>query len=293
MSVAVVTDSTACLPAERAAAAGVQVVPLHVVVGTTSYAEGIDITAGQVADLLRSGKEQVSTSRPAPGELMEVYRTLADSGVTQIISAHLSAQISGTVDAAQLAAVAVRDQVEVQVIDSGVLGMALGYAACDGAQAAASGADASSVHELITQRCAAASTVMYLDSLEYLRRGGRVGTAQAILGQALAIKPLLTLAAGEITLLEKVRTRSKALSRLRVVAGQAAAQARRDGRSARVAIHHLGWEDVAEQTREALADALTEVDESGDDVQVDVVELGAVTAVHAGPSTLALAVSPG
>lgn len=285
MSLAVLTDSTACLPADLARRHGVEVAPLHVTVGKQTYAEGVDISAAEVADLLRDGKEKVSTSRPAPGELIERYRALAAAGATEIVSVHLSAQISGTVDAAHLAAVAVRDEIDVQVLDSGVLGMAMGYAACDGADAAARGASATEVSELIARRASDATTVMYLDSLEFLRRGGRVGTAQAILGQALAIKPLLTVADGQIQLLEKVRTRSKALTRLRAIAAGSAEQARGQHRAVRLAIHQLGWEDVADQTREALADQLPEA-------EITVVELGAVTSVHAGPSTLAVVVSP-
>lgn len=308
MSVAVLTDSTACLPPERAEAAGVAVIPLHVVVGGRSYAEGVDITAGQVADLLRSGRQAVSTSRPSPGELIEAYRGLAAGGATQIVSAHLSAELSGTVEAAQLAAVAVRDEVEVRVVDSRVLGMALGYAACDGAAAAAAGGGVAEVADLIERRAAESTTVMYLDSLEFLRRGGRVGTAQAILGQALAIKPLLTVADGQIGLLEKVRTRAKAMTRLREVAADAARRLSAGGEqrsgtqgSVRIAIHQLGWSELAEQTRADLATALRGDDSgsgsgsgSGSEdtgVEIDIVELGAVTAVHAGPSTLAVVVS--
>ncbi len=179
MTVAVLTDSTACLPADMAAESGVRVLPLHVLVGRRTMAEGVDIDAAQVAALLRGGRgaETVSTSRPAPGEFVQAYRDLVEqSGCDAIASLHLSSAVSGTVEAARLAADAVRDEVRVEVLDSRVLGMALGYAACAGAQAAAQGAGVEEVIDLAGRRCAASTTLFYVDTLEHLRRGGRVGT---------------------------------------------------------------------------------------------------------------------
>lgn len=284
MSVAVVTDSTACLDAEQAAALGIHVVPLHVVVGRRSYAEGVDISTAEVADLLRKGRERVSTSRPAPGELVERYREVrARTGCDAIVSLHLSGRISGTVEAAQLAAGAVRDEVRVEVVDTRVLGMALGYAACSAARAAASGAGPEEVVAVARERAAATSTLFYLDSLEHLRRGGRVGTAAALLGSALAIKPLLTLRDGQVEMLEKVRTRNRALARLEERCVELAREA--GGREVDLAVHHLGWPDRAEALRDRLAQALSRAD-------VELVELGAVVAVHTGPGTLAVVVAP-
>lgn len=282
MSIAVLTDSTACLPAATAAQAGVSVLPLHVLVGRTTYAEGVDISAGEVADLLRRGKESVSTSRPAPGEFVQRYRELAAAGAEAIVSLHLSQQVSGTVESAQLAAEAVRDEVRVEVLDTRVLGMAMGYAACSAAAVAAAGGPVEEAVRVARERAAGASTVFYLDSLEHLRRGGRVGTAQAILGQALAIKPLLTIADGEVQMLERVRTRAKALARLeeRTVEAARACPGPLD-----IAVHQLGWPQRAQETRDRLAAALP-------GVSIDMVELGAVTGVHTGPGTLAVVVSP-
>lgn len=298
MGVVVLTDSTACLPVELARRSGVEVVPLHVGVGRRTYAEGVDITAGEVAELLRSGSDKVTTSRPAPGELVDRYRALARAGATRIVSAHLSGQISGTVDAAHLAATAVSEEITVDVVDTRVLGMALGYAAISGAEVAAAAEPgvgdetvAAAVVEAIRARAEGTSTVMYLDSLEFLRRGGRVGTAQAILGQALAIKPLLTLADGQIELLEKVRTRGRALARVTERTIEAARAALDQGREVQIAVHHLAWEDIADQARDGIREGLSE-DRDVSQVEVVLVELGAVTAVHAGPSTLAVVVAP-
>lgn len=287
MSTVVVTDSTACLPADLAAEHGVDVVPLHVVVGRATYAEGVDISSAEVAELLRAGKERVSTSRPAPGELVQRYRALAArDGVDHLVSVHLSSRISGTVEAAELAAAAVRSEVAVSVVDSRTLGMAMGYAACSGADAAAAGAGPQEVMRQVRQRAGDSAAWFYLDSLEYLRRGGRVGTATAVFGGALAIKPLLQVSNGQVEPWERVRTRGKALARLESKAVQVARGHREARREVSVAVHHLGWAERAEELATRLRAELP-------DCRVDLVELGAVTAVHTGPGTLAVVVSPG
>lgn len=286
MAVAVLTDSTACLPPEMAAGAGVRVIPLHVTVGRDSYSEGVDIDTAEVADLLRSAKEKVGTSRPAPGEFVETYRDIAErTGCESIVSVHLSSAISGTVEAAQLAAAAVREQVTVEVVDSRVLGMAMGYAAWSAADAAASGAGLTEVVEVARRRCADATTYFYVDTLEHLRRGGRVGTAQAIIGSALAIKPLLTLSEGEVQLEERVRTRGKALARLEEKCLEVV-RAVPEGRGLDVAVHHFGWLEQATGLQERLRGELPQ------DCRVDLVEMGAVAGVHTGPGTLAVTVAP-
>lgn len=286
MTVVVVTDSTSCLPLSRAQAAGVEVVPLHVTLGRRTLVEGAEITSDEVADLLRSSKEKVSTSRIAPGDFVVAYREIAArTGATQIVSVHLSARVSGTLEAAQLAARAVQSEVAVTVIDSRTLGMAMGYAALAGAQLARSGAEASSVADTIRDVCAESGAWFYVDSLEYLRRGGRIGAAAALLGGALAMKPLLQVADGQVQPWERVRTRAKALTRLRTHTAHKAQEWQAPGREVCIAVHHFA---AAEPARE-LADQL------GSDVpnmSVDVVELGAVTAVHTGPGTLAVVVAP-
>lgn len=286
MSVAVLTDSTACLPTEQARGAGVEVVPLHVLVGRESRSEGVDITADEVAALLRKGKVRVSTSRPAPGELVQAYRALAErTGCDAIASIHLSSRMSGTIEAAQLAAAAVRREVRVEVLDTRVIGMAMGYAVLSAAQTAAAGAGVEQVLETARTRAGEGSLFFYLDTLDHLRRGGRIGPAAAFFGSALAIKPLLQLSDGEVQPLEKVRTRTKALARLEQRCVEVAEELRDDGREIDVAVHHLGWQERAETLRDHLAERLP-------GAGLDLVELGAVVGVHTGPATLAVVVSP-
>lgn len=286
MATAVLTDSTACLPPELAAEAGVALIPLHVQVGRRTLAEGVDITVDEVAELLRAGKEKVGTSRPAPGEFVERFRDVARStGADSIVAVLISSAISGTVEAAELAAQAVREEMTVEVVDSRILGMGMGYAATAAAEVAYAGASPAAVASVARARCAASSTYFYVDTLEHLRRGGRVGTAQAILGSALAIKPLLMLAEGEVQLAERVRTRARALARLEETCLEAITAAPA-GQVVDVAVHHLDWLEQAEGLRDRLREA---VPVGG---RLDLVELGAVAGVHTGPGTLAVTVSP-
>ena len=285
MAVAVVTDSTSCLTPERAGQVGVSVVPLHVHVGGRGRLAGREIQPGEVAEILRRGKERVTTSGVAPGEFTEAYRELARrTGCEAIVSVHLSGKVSATVEAAQLARDELVGEVDVHVVDSDVLGMALGYAACSGGVAAALDAPVEEVVEVVLARAEAGRTWFYVDTLEHLRRGGRIGRAQALVGSALAIKPLLTLRDGEVAPQERVRTRAKALARLVEHAVETVGTARQQGREVELAVHELAareaGDDLAEQLRERTG------------LTAQVVELDPVVGVHTGPGTLGVVVAP-
>jgi len=280
VSVAIVTDSTAYLPASVVDAHGISVVPLHLVIGGTELSEGVDVTTAQVAAALRAFKP-VSTSRPSPQAFLDAYEKAAAGGADAIVSVHISADMSSTVESAHLAAQ--QSPVPVTVVDSRSLGMAMGYAVVSAAELAATGADADAVAAQARSRANASTVVFYVDTLEHLRRGGRIGAASAFLGSALAIKPILGLADGHIRPLEKVRTSARALGRLEELANDAAERARGE---VDVAVHHLDSavraEDLAGRLRQRVSAAR----------EVTVVELGAVVGAHVGPGTLAVAVSP-
>ena len=280
MSVAIVTDSTAYLPQSVVDAHGIHVVPLHVVIAGTEFSEGVDVTTEEVAVALRAFKP-VSTSRPSPQAFLDAYEKAAADGADAVVSVHISADMSSTVESAHLAAG--HSPVPVRVVDSRSLGMAMGYAVVSAAELAAAGASAQDVAAQARSRAEAATVVFYVDTLEHLRRGGRIGAASALLGSALAIKPILGLSDGSIEPLEKVRTSSRALARLEELAAEAATAA---PNGVDVAVHHLD-SAVRAQT---LADRLRE--RLPDSAAVSVVELGAVVGAHVGPGTLAVAVSP-
>src|SRR6476646_12247594 len=142
VNVAIVTDSTAYLPQSFVADHGIQVVPLHVVIGGTEFSEGVDVSTAEVAVALRSFKP-VSTSRPAPQAFLDAYEKAAADGAEAIVSVHISADMSSTVESAHLAAQ--QSPVPVRVVDSRSLGMAMGYAVLSAADLAIEGADADAV----------------------------------------------------------------------------------------------------------------------------------------------------
>ena len=282
MPVAIVTDSTASLPPEVAVARGIVVVPLQVVIGATVYDEGADgATPDLVAAALKEWKP-VSTSRPGPAALLEVYEKAASDGATAIVSVHLSGDMSGTFESAQLAA---RDaSIPVFPVDTRQVGVATGYAALAAADVVDAGGTAQEAATAARDRAEASSSLFYVDTLEYLRRGGRIGAAAALLGGALAVKPLLQIEAGKVASLERVRTSARALARLEELAVQAAGEASVD-----VCVAHLANPDRAGQLTEKLAVRL-EANLDGREVWCG--ELGAVLGAHVGPGMIAVCVAP-
>src|ERR1700712_3845138 len=248
MSVALVTDSTASLPAETVAARGITVVPLQVVIGASSYDESGDedsVTPQMLADALKEWTP-VSTSRPNPEAILETYEKLAADGSESIVSVHISAELSGTFESAQVAAR--RSPVPVTLVDSRQVGMGTGYAVLAAADAIADGADATAAGAAARKRAADTTSLFYVDTLEYLRRGGRMGAAAGLLGSALAVKPILKVEDGRIGPFEKVCTAAKALSRLEELAVEAAEDAEVD-----LAVAHLASPERAAQLAGRLA----------------------------------------
>ena len=267
-----VTDSTAMLPPEVAAERGIVVVPLQVVIGATVYDEGTPdgATPELVADALKAWTP-VSTSRPAPAVLQGVYEQAAREG-----------EMSGTFESAQLAS---RDSpIPVTVVDSRQVGVATGFAALAAADVLDAGGSVEEAAAVARQRADASASLFYVDTLEYLRRGGRIGAAAALFGSALAVKPLLQIADGRVATLEKVRTAAKALSRLEELAVQAA-----DGQQIDLCVAHLASPERAAQLTERLGERLAD-NLSGREIWHG--ELGAVLGAHVGPGMLAVCVSP-
>lgn len=273
----IVTDSTASLPAELCAERGIIVVPLQVVIGASAYDEGV-ATPEMVAAALKDWTP-VSTSRPSPARFLEVYEKAAADGATEILSVHLSSEVSGTYESAVLAA---REaSVPVTTLDSRHVGIGTGYAALAAAAAVAAGGGVQEAVAAAEARLAATTSLFYVDTLEYLRRGGRVTTVAALIGGALAVKPLLRIHEGRIDSFEKVRTAGKALARLEDLAAEAAG-----GGRASVTVAHLASPERARNLADRLA-ARLDVD---GEVAVD--ELGAVLGAHVGPGMVAVCVAP-
>lgn len=302
--VAVVTDSTAYLPPSTVADLAVTVVPLHVVVGGVARPEdtGADdeivFTAGDVVRALRSDTP-VTTSRPAPQVFVDTYRRLQARGFRAVVSVHLSGDISGTVAAARLAAAEVAtDGLPVEVVDSRSLGMGLGFGVRAAVAAAAEGAEPAVVARAAARRSLNSSIYIYLDTLEFLRRGGRIGAATAWLGSALTIRPVLALADGRLEPLERVRTSRRALTRLvelavaeaePVVGADVGPGAAAAGSGTEIAVHHLSAPERADELVAELRERLPGLGE------VPVTEVGPVVGAHVGPGAVGVVVarSPG
>jgi len=257
---------------------GITAVPLTVVLGDQALEEGTEISARSLAQALQK-RRPVTTSRPSPELFAATYRKVAESGATGIVSLHLSSEFSGTYDAAVLAA---REApVPVRVVDTGMVAMALGFCALAAAESAEAGGTIDDAVTAAEKRAAGTFAYFYVDTLDYLRRGGRIGAAQALLGSALAVKPLLQLDDGRIELLEKVRTASKAIARLEEIVAVRAGDAQVD-----IAVHHL----AAPERASALADRLRARVPGLADLHVS--EVGAVIGAHTGPGLLGVVVSP-
>ena len=282
MPTAIVTDSTAMLPEGVATERGITVVPLEVVLGAQVLEEGAEgATPEVVAEALRAFRP-VSTSRPSPARMLEAYRAAADAGATEVLSIHLSGDMSGTYESAQLAA---REApVRVVPVDSRQVGVATGFAVLAAADVLDAGGSVDDAAEAARERAAASASLFYVDTLEYLRRGGRIGKAAALFGGALAVKPLLQIQDGSVAMLEKVRTSARALARLEELAVQAAGEAPVD-----VCVAHLASSDRAGQLCDHLATRLSD-NLAGREVWCG--ELGAVLGAHVGPGMLAVCVAP-
>ncbi|WP_345045998.1 DegV family protein [Arthrobacter methylotrophus] len=280
---AVVTDSAAALPAEWVKAfvadGRLAVVPMPVMVGEEIYGEGEDDITQTLALALAAGS-QVKTSRPSPGQFEQAYLAAKARGFEAVVSIHISSGLSGTADAARLAAE--RVSIPVEVIDSRTVGMALGMGVQSALVAAADGRSAAEVRRFAEERMGRTKVYFYVPSLEQLRRGGRIGTAASFLGTMLSIKPILAVDDGKIVPLEKVRSAARAVARLEEIV--AADVTSRPAGQARLAVHHFG--NLAEAER--LAARLEAHCPGCPPAQIST--LPAVLAAHAGLGVLAVIV---
>jgi DegV family protein with EDD domain len=272
VTVAVVTDSTSALPERlRAAQGNLTVLGIPVLIGDEEHREGEGLGAERILQALREPRTTVTTSRLSPELLRETYGRLLEEGASGVVSVHLSSKLSGTVAAAEAAAAGFEGRVA--VVDSLGAGMGVGFPALAAAEAADEGADVLECAAAAQEAVGRTTTYFYLDTLEYLRRGGRIGTAKALVGTALSVKPILGVDDGRIDMIEKVRTPTRGLQRLAALAVGDAGDAKVE-----MTVHHLG----AERRAEALAGWLRE--HFGDRLRrMETTEVGAAVGAHCGP----------
>ncbi|WP_115945054.1 DegV family protein [Amycolatopsis thermalba] len=275
--VALVTDSTASLPEQLRKQWDITVIQLQLRVGDQVDEEN-RFDRGELTQALRSG-QRVSTNPPDPGAFFWAYQDAAASGASAIVSLHISQRMSATLLAEREAAQQV--QIPVYPVDSGTTGMSLGFAVLSAARAAAAGGRVERVIEAAQRRFSTSSELLYVDTLEYLRRGGRIGGAAALLGTALSIKPLLTVREGEVAPLARAAGSRRALAKLVDLAAERAGSLPTD-----LAISCFRPTERELMLVQQLRDRIPNVTE------LSIVEASTVIGAHVGPGALSITVSP-
>jgi DegV family protein with EDD domain len=215
MTVRIVTDSACDLSDEEARTHRVEIVPLTIRFGTEEFVDRVELSTSAFYDKLATSSALPETAAPSPGSFVEAFRRCQADGATEVVCINLSAQLSATMQSAQNAAQAVAADLPVHVVDSRSITAGLGTLVLKAAEAAASGAPASEILALVDDLRARQHVFGTLDTLENLKKGGRIGGAQALLGSMLSIKPLLDLSSGAVAEAGKTRTRKKAFLWLR------------------------------------------------------------------------------
>jgi DegV family protein with EDD domain len=215
MPVRIVTDSSCDLEAAEADALGIEIVPLSIRFGSDEYTDRVDLSVEDFYAKMATSPTLPETAAPSPGAFEAAFGRQAEAGADAVVCVTLSSELSATIQAAQNAAASVADDLEIRVVDSRSITMGLGTMVKLAAQAAADGADAAAVAELVADLAGRTRVLGTLDTLENLKKGGRIGGAQALLGSLLSIKPLLDLSSGAVEPGGRARTRRKALEWVR------------------------------------------------------------------------------
>lgn len=277
MTVIVVTDSSSTLPAEITSEYGIRVVPLHILGDGRDLREGVDDIPESVWRSVN-----VSTAGASPQEMRDAFEAASRASKGDgVVGVFISRQLSSTWDAGRQAAAEMHD---VRIVDSAAAGLGLGFAVRAAADEAAQGSSLDVVYEAAVNAAARATSFVYVNQLDNLRRGGRIGTAAALFGTALAIKPVLELSGGKLAVREKTRTATRALNRLVDAAVEVAAQYADDGSEVSVAVQHLEAEERAHTVLQRFRKRVPHV---RDELVGD---LGAVLGVHLGPGALSISV---
>ncbi len=215
MPVRIVTDSSADLSADEVAQLGVEVVPLSIRFGDEEYTDGVDLSVAQFYEKLATASTLPETAAPAPGAFEAAFRRQQEAGADAVVCINLSSGLSATIQSAQNAAKAVGDDLDVRVVDSQSITAGLGTQVTVAAEAAAAGASADDIVATVESLAARTHIFGALDTLDNLKKGGRIGGAQALVGSLLSIKPILDISSGTVEEAGKARTRRKALEWLR------------------------------------------------------------------------------
>ncbi len=278
MTIRIVTDSVSDLPSSVAGANEITVVPLYVVIGGETYRDGVDIDADRFYSLLEEVPSLPTTSQPSIADFQEVYRRLLDQG-HRIVSIHVSAKLSGTLNSAAQARESLGAASEIEIVDSQLAGGAQALLAISAARWAREMSDHREVARRVERSVGQNHGFVVVDTLKYLAKGGRIGKAQAFLGGALQFKPILSIRDGEAHPVDRPRTRRRAMARIVEIVRELAPIRRMHvsyttGREHALAIRH----EVADLVEpERLIES----------------RFGPVLGTHLGPNTIGVAVTQG
>ncbi len=277
--VKIVTDSTADIPIKIRSQEQIAMVPLRVFFGEESYIDWVDLLPEQFYKKLESTPLLPRSSQPTPAEFAATYQDIAGPG-DQIVSIHISAHLSGTLQSAHMARKELPDR-DVTVIDSTHASMALGWQVVEAARAANAGRSKEQVLDVVRHYRENMKLYFAVDTLEYLQKNGRIGKAKALLGGLLNVKPLLSMTGGEIVPLEQVRGRAKVLERML----QRMEEDLGRSQPLKVAVVHAAIEEEGQRFLERIQ-AYFNVQEGL------VASIGAVIGTHTGPGLLGIMVAP-
>lgn len=277
MQVRVVTDSTSCLPTELANQHNIGVVPLHVTFGTDEYTDGIDISPAEFHHMLETRADHPITSQPTPAAFADLYGRIGRDG-SSIVSIHLCADLSGTIASARMA-MEQHSNLDIHLTTDGAPPVGIGLLALEAARAASGGAAANDVVHLVNEQASRTHVAFMVPTLEYLRRGGRIGGAQAFLGSILSFKPILHFENRQVEPVTRVRSIAKSRKALMTYLREHAPNGVQS-----VSVLHAQAEDFR---AELEADVRAEFKPTGDFLPN--IELGPVLATHSGRGALGLA----
>jgi DegV family protein with EDD domain len=276
MAVAVITDSASDIPPEVAAAAGITLMPLIVNFGERAYRTGTEISTDEFYRLLTApGAPFPTTAAASPGEFQATFQRVLDAGADAVVCVSVGGRLSATLQSARIAATTIGDD-RVRVIDSDTASLSQGLLAMLAAELAAAGAAPDEIVAAVERRIPDSRLYVVLETLEYLKRGGRISGARAALGTVLNVKPIVTIEDGVVEATDRVRTRSRARERLLELLTERPVE--------RAAVIHVMSPDV-----EAFADELA-ARANLDRSTVLIAPVGSSVAPHVGPGAYGAAV---
>jgi DegV family protein with EDD domain len=276
-NVRIITDSACDIPPDLARTHNIEVIPLSIRFGDEEFTDRVNLSVNEFWSKVAASKVLPETAAPAPGLFEAAYRRAAADGCTDVVCVNLSSKLSATIGSAQLAARSVTDTIAVHVVDSLSITMGQGTMALTAAKLAAAGTDAATIVRAIESLVPRTRVYGALDTLDNLKKGGRIGGAQALIGSLLSVKPILDLSSGAVEQAGKQRTRTKSLQYLANLVAEAKAA---NGTVENVAVMHGNATDV-DDLLEMIATSFPKSD-------IIVGQIGAVIGTHGGPGVVGM-----